>query len=571
MYTLRSYQREAVDAALACLAKGRNGILVEPTGSGKSLVIAGICTEAGGKTIVLQPTREILEQNKEKMEAFGVTDIGVYSASLNRKDLGAITFATIGSVFRKPEIFQAFGFDRIIVDECHAVNSKGGMYEKFITDLGLPTLGLTATPYRLRSYIDAYGNGSKVTESRILTRTRPRIFDHIIHITQVGRLFGDGNLCPLNYQAGLPYDATEIKLNKSQTDYDEGDLERYNAVKDVPGQVVEAVRRIDAKHVLAFLPFIAESELVLAGLRAAGISCATVTAKTPKKERKQMLDDFRAGRVRCVVNVGVLTTGFDFPQLDCVILGRPTRSLALYYQMTGRGVRPAPGKAGCLLIDLCDNARRFGRIETFYLFDQNGREMWRLESDKGFITGVDVTTGRNMEKFKAAAPKVDENVSNRVVTFGKYKDFRVGDLEDGYLRWCVEKFDEGPWKTVFAAELAKRGKVGTTGSNGGRRAETAVQKPLTNRQKQITELSKRLSCENVVAIHHGLRILAGKCDGAVSWDGAGFSKVDTYIGHELAERRTLSVKQAALGMGLIRKYRRQLDPGLVDRALVAGE
>ncbi len=122
-YTLRKYQKSAVDAAINSFKTKKNGILVLPTGSGKSLIVADVVGKMGGRTIVLQPTKEILEQNKGKVEAFGHTNIGVYSASAGRKDVGDVTFATIGSVVRKPELFA--DFDRIIVDECHGVNSKG--------------------------------------------------------------------------------------------------------------------------------------------------------------------------------------------------------------------------------------------------------------------------------------------------------------------------------------------------------------------------------------------------------------------------------------------------------------
>ncbi len=190
-YELRDYQQAAADAAQT----KKNGLLVLPTGSGKSLVIAAIARASPGRTIVLQPTKEILEQNHGKMVAFGETDLGIYSASCRRKDLGRITFATIGSVVRKPELFS--DFSRVIVDECHLVNSKGGMYESFIKSLGLPVTGLTATPYRLRHYNDTYNTGRLIAQSRIITRTRPRIFSSVDHITQVETLFDRGHLCPL--------------------------------------------------------------------------------------------------------------------------------------------------------------------------------------------------------------------------------------------------------------------------------------------------------------------------------------------------------------------------------------
>jgi DNA repair protein RadD len=210
MFTLRDYQIEAVEAGRQCLTTGRNGIIVVPTGGGKSLIIAALLSDLPGKSLVLQPSKEILEQNKAKTEAFGFRDIGVWSASCGRKDMGKITFATIGSIKRKEQFAD---FSRIVVDECHGVNSRGGQYEQLITELGLPTIGLTATPYRLRAYRDSYGTGKDVAESRIITRTRPRIFDRIAHVTQVSDLFRLGFLCPLRYATSEDYNAAEIQPN----------------------------------------------------------------------------------------------------------------------------------------------------------------------------------------------------------------------------------------------------------------------------------------------------------------------------------------------------------------------
>lgn len=452
MYQLRDYQIAAVEAGAKCLSTGRNGIIVAPTGSGKSLLIASLLVDLPGKSLVLQPSKEILEQNKAKTEAFGVRDIGVWSASCGRKDMGKITFATIGSIKRKEQFAD---FDRIVVDEVHAVNPKGGMYEDLITSLGLPTIGLTATPYRLRSFNDSFGGGNRVAVSTILTRTRPRIFSKIVHVTQVQELFRAGFLCPLEYTQDLSYDATQIRPNSTGQNYDEDALAQYNRKLEVPEKVARAATQSKAKHVLAFTQFRAESQTVLDLLRKAGVTCAEVSAETPRDDRERIIADFKSGAIKCVVNVACLTTGFDFPELDCVILGRPTRSVALYYQMTGRGIRPAPGKAGCTLIDLCDNVRRFGRIETFDLYDQNGNGMWRLRSNAGFLTGADVQTGMDMEKIKPGKPHKKASPGD-VLTFGKYKDTPLSQVPKGYLVWGAENLSMKAWAKAFRAELERR-------------------------------------------------------------------------------------------------------------------
>ena len=450
MYTLRTYQQTAVDKALECFKTKKNGILVLPTGSGKSLIVASIAQQMGGKTIVLQPTKEILEQNKDKMEAFGYHDIGVYSASMGRKDIGNITFATIGSVVKHKHLFA--DFDRILIDECHKVNSKGGMYESFINGLKLPTLGLTATPYRMRNYRNQFDD-SYVAESRILTRTRPRIFNKIVHITQIQELFGLNFLCPLDYEWQNSYDSRRIKGTSTGQGFDETALERYNREQGIVEKLIKLVERTDRKHCLAFTKFTSESERVVEELTKQNISCVEVSAKTKKKDRESIITDFKAGRIKCVVNVGVFTTGFDFPELDCIVLGRPTKSVALYYQMVGRGIRIAEGKDSCRLHDLCDNVKRFGKIETFEIYDQNGNAMWRLKSSAGNLTGIDVNTGKNLEKV---APKKTDNSGAEIITFGKHAGTKISELDKGYLEWCIENFDNGKWKKLFEKELKRR-------------------------------------------------------------------------------------------------------------------
>jgi len=453
-YVLRAYQQAAVDDALNCFKTKKNGILVLPTGSGKSLIVAAIVTALGGKTIILQPTKEILEQNMEKLEATGYHDIGVYSASVGRKDVGHVTFATIGSVVRHRELFNQF--DRIIVDECHRVNSKGGMYEDFINGLGLPTIGLTATPYRMRNY-NHHGTGEHVAESRILTRTRPRIFNKIAHITQVATLFDAGYLCPLNYDWQNDYDSKKVKSTSTGQGFDDASLRKYNEQQQIPGKIAAILSGTPRKHCLVFTMFTSESEKVIARAERQGVRCVEISAKTKKRVRERILRDFRDGRIKCVVNVGVLTTGFDFPELDCIVLGRPTKSVSLYYQMVGRGVRIANQKPSCALYDLCDNVKRFGKIETFEIFDQNGNEMWRLRSDRGNLTGVDVATGENLEKVKQSATKAEKDrPGDTVITFGKHKGKKISDVEKDYLKWCVENFDSGKWKTLFKKELRNR-------------------------------------------------------------------------------------------------------------------
>lgn len=455
MITPRPYQEAAIQAGLS-IKKGKNGIIVAPTGSGKSIIISEIIKRSGKKTIVLQPTKEILEQNLSKMKSYGVSDIGVFSASMQEKTIGKITYATIGTIIKHKEKFSQF--EQIIVDECHGVDSKGGQYEEFITSLNKPTIGLTATPFRMKYYIN---NGKEpVVESRFLTRTRPRIFNTICHITQVPDLFEKGYLCPVKYDYQNDYDSKKVRSNSTGQGYDEKSLMKYNSEKSIVEKIVSACLKSTSKHILIFTQFRGESEKILS-LLSGKINCEEVSGQTPKKDRERILNDFKSGKLRSVVNVGVLTVGFDFPELDCIMIGRPTKSLALFYQICGRGVRVSPGKKHCEIIDFCDNIKRFGEINNFVIEDSSaGKELWRLKSDKGFLTGVNLITGKDIEAKRATETKKEMALADSgdiLIPFGKHRGFKLKEVDIGYLKWCAENFDkENKWKKIFESETKRR-------------------------------------------------------------------------------------------------------------------
>jgi DNA repair protein RadD len=383
-YTLRNYQQEAVDAALGYFnGNFRNPVLmVLPTGSGKSLIIASIVSSLPGNTLVFQPTKEILAQNVDKLKSYGVLDFGVYSASFNSKKIRKMTYATIGSVIRKKELFSHF--DNVIIDECHLVNAKGGMYQEFLESMQSKVLGLTATPYRLTT--DGYG-GSIM---KFLTRTRPKIFYKVIHITQNSELFRSGYLAKLKYFKCGEFRTNQLRLNSTGADYTDQSVKQYYEKINFQDRILNTVHeclKMGRKNILVFTRFIWEAEYVTDCL---GDVATIVTSETKKKDRDKVIDDFKSGRVKVVANVGVLSIGFDFPELETIILARPTRSLALYYQMIGRGIRIHPNKKSAILIDMCNNYGRFGKVEdlrivtprndTFFI-SSNGRKLTNIYYD----------------------------------------------------------------------------------------------------------------------------------------------------------------------------------------------
>lgn len=386
-YKLRDYQQKASDAAVHFFGDKkmkRNAIMVLPTGAGKSLVIADIASRLEGHTLVFQPSKEILEQNYLKLCSYGVLDCSIYSASFGRKDISRITFATIGSVRNHPEMF--LHFRNIIIDECHLVNPKEGMYKEFLAMLRCKVLGLTATPYRLSSSRD-FGS-----ELKFITRTVPRVFSEVIYQVQISTLLDMGYLSKLNYYAMNPLGWNELNLevNTTGADYTDKSVVREYERIDFYGFLVSIVRRLmnpkvggKRKGILVFTRFLKEAERLAKSIPGTAI----VSGDTPKASREMILRQFKAGEIPVVANVGVLTTGFDYPELDTIVMARPTMSLALWYQIVGRAIRPHPGKEAGWIVDLCGNLKRFGEVKDLRLVD-GGNGKWAVYSRGRQLTNV---------------------------------------------------------------------------------------------------------------------------------------------------------------------------------------
>ena len=381
MYILRDYQQKAVDANLNLLFDKRttkNGLSVLPTGSGKSLIIANIVKELDEPAIIFQPSKEILEQNYSKLNSYGVVSSSIYSASLNQKVLSPITFATIGSVIRKPEIHKLFKY--ILVDEAHLVNAKGGMYKQFINNSDAKVIGFTATPYRLAT--NSFG-----AALRFLTRTSPRIFNDLIHCTQTRELFQKGFLSKTNYYNLNIINKRNLISNSTGADYtDRSVLKEYERVgyNDQLLSITKRLLKAGKTKILVFTRFVHEAEYLVNKL---GSSAAVVSAKTKKKDRETLITEFRAGLIKVVANVGVLTVGFDFPELEVVLMARPTKSLALYYQMGGRVIRPHPSKKESWIVDMGSNYATFGKIEDLEIVAPRGN-LWQVESKGKVLTNI---------------------------------------------------------------------------------------------------------------------------------------------------------------------------------------
>lgn len=360
-------------------AKG-SGLVVLPTGAGKSLVIADFVNKLGEPVLILQPSREILSQNREKLLQYvDKTEVGVYSASFKAKDIRRFTFATIQSVYKKPGEFSHFGV--VIIDEVHLLDTKNkkGMFTKFLRGIGsFRVFGLTATPYRVE--VETIRDFKK-RESSMISKLRmlvPSTFAQMLYVANTKELTEQGFLCPLTYKTDveIPVDFN-VSSDKKLVDMfvlqlSFGDDKIKQVLAEIPKH----------KSVIVFCPTV---DLAIRFERIyGGRDSSVVDGHTPEAARDRILGNFKKGDIRVIFNCGVLTTGFDHPGIDCIILLRPTKSLTLYNQMIGRGTRNAPGKKECVIVDLTGTVAHLGKLEDIEVMkDDVGT--WNVKVKAGWM------------------------------------------------------------------------------------------------------------------------------------------------------------------------------------------
>jgi DNA repair protein RadD len=355
MYQLRPYQKEAVDNTVKYFQRKRDpALIVLPTGAGKSLVIAELAKIAKGRVLVLAHVKELVEQNHAKYESYGL-EAGIFSASLGKKDWGQkAIFGSVQSVARAPdEFFQDFSL--LVIDECHRVADEGStQYQEVIQKLRshnpqLCILGLTATPYRLGlGWIYEYSHlGELKTE-------QPRFFKQCVFEL------------PLSYMIKNKFLTQPVKVDIPVTCYDFSELTesgRMYTLSEVEellknqkrltplivNNIVDITERFQRQGVMIFTASVKHAEEVLSHLPAG--EARLVIGDTEIHQRDKIVEDFKARQFKYLVNVSVLTTGFDAPHVDVVAILRPTESNGLYQQIVGRGLRLDPGKTDCFILD----------------------------------------------------------------------------------------------------------------------------------------------------------------------------------------------------------------------------
>jgi len=363
-FKLRPYQREAVDATLKHFRKSDDSaVIVLPTGAGKSLVIAELARLAKRKILVLTHVKELVEQNHAKYQSYGLT-AGIFSAGLKRKENRyQVTFASVQSVSANLDQFSD-EYSLIIIDECHRVSDDDSSQYQTIIELlwqkndSLKVLGLTATPYRLAmGWIYRYHYRGFVRGRSDGSDEQDKPFVHCIYELPLSYMINRGYLTrpELVNAAVAQYDFSALPQNRfgAYADSDVNQLlsKHQRVTRAIVEQVMELA--VERKAVMIFAATVDHAREITSYLPEH--QTALITGATDLNERDSLIQRFKQRQLKYLVNVSVLTTGFDAPHVDFIAILRPTQSVSLYQQIVGRGLRLDQGKEDCLVIDYAGN------------------------------------------------------------------------------------------------------------------------------------------------------------------------------------------------------------------------
>lgn len=365
MLQLRPYQKQAVDSVFEWFegsGHNSNPLIVLPTGTGKSLVLSEICrrsiAEYGEmKIVVITHVMELIKQNHdEMMRQWPEADAGIYSAGIGkRQHTPAVVFCGIQSVHSKAHLFQKVDF--VIVDEAHLIPRKTEtMYQRFLGSLRVANphikiIGLTATPYRMDTGTLHTGDGA--------------LFDGICYEYSVLDAIRQGflsNLVTKNTRVGLNTSGVHTRGGE----FIQSELQSAVDIDETNRLAVDEIIEwgADRRSWLVFGSGVEHCRHLQDHLLRRGIICETIFGDTPKGERAQIIDEFKRGEVQALCSMGVLTTGFNAPNVDLIAMLRPTQSPGLYVQIVGRGMRMAEGKKDCLILDFARNIQRHGPVDV---------------------------------------------------------------------------------------------------------------------------------------------------------------------------------------------------------------
>lgn len=430
---LRSNQIEPVRIGIEYFQqkKAEPSIIVAPTAFGKSLVIAKIAETVKDNLLILQPSKELLEQNLQKYVMLGGR-ASVYSASFGSKRISQVTYATIGSIKSIGKRFKEMGFTKMIVDEADQYPRSEGMFGQFMKDSGISsTLGLTATPLKLQTNIDAYGRPYSKLVMLTANSKKGKFYKEIISVSQIQDIVKLEYWSKLHYEQ-YDFDETGLEYNSTKADFTEESIKNIYESNDIQGKIIQKIQDLpERKSILVFVPSIQDAlELVR---RTPG--SAAVYSGMPDRDRVRVTNGFKNLTIRVVYNVNIFSVGFDHQRLDAIIDGYPSGSLTRVYQRYGRGTRIHPTKADCLIVDFSGNVKRFGKIENLH-YEKEG-SLWKLYGEHdNLLSGIPLHE-IGLYKKATVADRSAIGTADMRMPFGKHVGKRLSEVPPSYFAWMM--------------------------------------------------------------------------------------------------------------------------------------
>lgn len=399
MKQLRDYQEVACDFIDKKLANYRRPfIYCLACGTGKSLVIAELA-KRHGRVLVVTLSAELCRQDYDECVEYGV-EASVYSASMNKKEVGAITIATIGSAYKQPWLFA--NADVVVIDEVQSVNPADvhSMFMHLLIEINkvkkqdekrIKILGLTATAYRnvqrVRNMGRYYETTTMIQPLNRIPCGRGFLWSSITEGFTTKEALERGYLTPVEYYCDPQ--PGKLVVNTTGAEFTEESLEEWGdgVVVRCAAVMKGAEERWGIRSGIVALPFISHAEALKSLCDAAGMSTIVVSSKTPQKARREAIRAFKAGEIRWLLQCNIANVGFNSPITDTLLWARPTLSLNLWQQAVGRVMRLSEGKSVARVLDLVGTTETFGRVEDVHIGREDGFKTI-IEGSKGKLSGI---------------------------------------------------------------------------------------------------------------------------------------------------------------------------------------
>ena len=428
----RPYQIEALKAVMERYRAGISRQLISlPTGCGKTIIFGLVAAALKTRTLILAHREELLQQAQQKIKfVYPDADTGIFQAKERSGLNSEICIASVQTATLHTEELRARGFNLLICDEAHHAVSNS--YRLIFNDLGFSVdnpekllLGVTATAFR--------GDNLALGE----------VFKEIVFERSIAAMIKGGYLCPpKGIQVGTDIDISDVRVQ--QGDFDAAQLERVINTDERNGLIVESyIKHGYGRHGVIFTVSIAHALALARTFKECGVTCEAVYCSMRREERQKVLADYENHKLQMLTNVGVLTEGWDVPDTDIIIMARPTKSKVLYIQCIGRGLRIAPNKSDCLIIDLVDVTRQHDLCRFGTLFEElKVKDDYEDEEDEEAIDGYNENEESSGKKPRDStlvlAPEtceIDLFQTSQYVWEGVKVNYKL-PLLDGSALWC---------------------------------------------------------------------------------------------------------------------------------------